>query len=161
MTTTCYVKGVTPDFNVLTTVFNNLDILYKHKDLILQNPEYYGVEIKGCAVSSLWIGSTKLWLGDMLQLWETPEWKIGNTYYFSIIGSPLSGSNECQTWSKEKGFSTAEYKSFGALARPAWLVRKMGTIKDGMFFSFSGQNVVYHDSSIDVYALLEILKTLN
>ena len=124
----------------------------------MQNPKYYGVEIKGCGVSALWIGSTKLWLGDMLQLWETPEWKIGDTYYFNITGSPLSGSNECQTWSKEKGFSTTEYKSFGALARPAWFVRKMGTIKEGTFFSFSSKDVVYHNLGIDIYELLEILQ---
>ncbi len=161
MTITCYAGGFTPNFDVLSTVLNNLDILYKHKDLILNNPEYYGIDIKGCGVSALWIGSTKLWLGDMLQLWETPEWKIENTYYLSITGSPLSGGNICQIWSKEKGFSTTRYKSFGALARPAWTVRKMGKTFNGNCFSFDGKNVVYHKSDLDIYTLLDILKNLD
>ena len=63
-------------------------------------------------------------LGDILKLWDKTEWYTEPRYYYSIIGTPLSGMNESRWYdSKKKKFESGTYFNgkyhFLGLAKPA------------------------------------------
>lgn len=98
----------------------NLPFLYGYQTEIIENPDYYYISMTGCGVFALYGGSCRLYLGEMLILWKTSEWRNGNIYNYNIVGSPLSGSNQCQAWIKDKGFITRRNQTFSGLSSPAW-----------------------------------------
>ena len=103
MTVKFYVQAATPDKEVLQALFDNLDLLQQHQDLILSNPKYYNISIQGSGVFALYIPTFSLCLGELLLLWQHTPWKQEDTYFYCITGSPLSGSNTSRYWSKEQG----------------------------------------------------------
>ena len=50
MTAKFYVQAATPDKEVLQALFDNLDLLQQHQDLILSHPKYYNISIQGSGV---------------------------------------------------------------------------------------------------------------
>lgn len=117
-----YAAADKADLQELALLFENIDLLYQYKEKIFTNPDYYFIPINGLGVFALYAGTCRLRLGEMLRLWESSEWKIGDTYNYNIVGSPLSGSNVCSAWIKGKGFSQRHHPSFGGLAHPAWKI---------------------------------------
>ena len=113
MTVSFYVQAATPDKEVLQTLFDNLDLLQQHQDLILSNPKYYNIHIQGSGVFALYIPTFSLCLGELLLLWQHTPWKQEDTYFYCITGSPLSGSNTSRYWSKEQGFANKYTPTFG------------------------------------------------
>lgn len=92
------VRPPTTDTGAIQCLFDNLEFLIARRSDILSVPEYYNVLIPGCYVAGLYIGTQQLCLGDLLSLWQDVPWHSGTRYYFSIIGSPLSGSNQARYW---------------------------------------------------------------
>lgn len=88
-----YIEAPKPDESGLEMLFDNLDLILKHKDLILSDQDFYSIKIKGIGAGGCYIGGVNLLLGDLLTLWEYGKWHKDNKYYFYVIGSPLSGSN--------------------------------------------------------------------
>lgn len=115
-----YAAAEEPNKDDLSVLFENLPFLYERLNEILNNPDYYYIRLQGCGVFALYAGTCRLYLGEMLQLWKDSEWRSGDVYNYSIVGSPLSGSNQCQAWIKGKGFTTRRNPTFGGLGRPAW-----------------------------------------
>ena len=113
MTVSFYVQAATPDKEVLQALFDNLDLLQQHQDLILSNPKYYNIHIQGSGVFALYIPTFSLSLGELLLLWQHTPWKQEDTYFYCITGSPLSGSNTSRYWSKEQGLSNKYTPTFG------------------------------------------------
>jgi hypothetical protein len=85
--------------NFFCSVMENLSFLLDKFEEIVKVPEYYF-----CPVPDSWIGSayvarkrSKLYLGELLSLWEKGEWlgvcpECGNIVYLTNAGgSPLSG----------------------------------------------------------------------
>lgn len=113
------------DFESITQLFSNLNLILINQDKILSNEKFSHIYIPGMFVGGLYVGMHQLSLGDMLKLWENTEWKTGVKYYFSIIGSPLSGRNTAQWYNSdtkkfEKGmFHNGKY-GFMGLGSPAF-----------------------------------------
>ena len=126
MTVTHYVSAPDTKDNELKALFENIQLIEKNKYLIIRTPEYYNISITGFGVFPLYVPSVKLHLGDMLILWEHTAWKQDDVYFYSMTGSPLSGSNSCRVWSEKKGFHHAESKTFRALLAPAYSVITTG-----------------------------------
>jgi len=95
-------------------LFDNLDLIFRHKDEILETPRYanidvhYAIKAGGCYIGPIstskhyhfagTLVNINLKLGTLLELWENEQFKIsckcGGTaviHYFS--GSPLSGAS--------------------------------------------------------------------
>ena len=91
MTLTFFVKQ--PKFNNqgLDALFENLSLILQNRDLILSTPEYRNIYISGMGVYPLYTSPLKLFLGDLLVLWEKTDWKQGDEYIYYVTGSPLSG----------------------------------------------------------------------
>ena len=106
MTVKFYVQAATPDKEVLQALFDNLDLLQQHQDLILSNPKYYNIPIQGSGVFALYIPTFSLCLGELLLLWQHTPWKQEDTYFYCITGSPLSGSNTSRYGTKNKALLT-------------------------------------------------------
>ena len=61
MTIKCYVQAATPDKEVLQALFDNLDLLQQHQDLILSNPKFYIFKPFLCAWENCcYCGNTRL-----------------------------------------------------------------------------------------------------
>ena len=127
MTARFYVQAATPDKEVLQALFDNLDLLQQHQDLILSNPKYYNIHIQGSGVFALYIPTFSLCLGELLLLWQHTPWKQEDAYFYCITGSPLSGSNTSRYWSKEQGFANKYTPTFGKQLRSAIFVRRIGS----------------------------------
>ena len=120
-----FVAADDADLKELTLLFDNLDLIFQHQEEILTNPDYYNIPLKGCGVFALYCGSCRLRLGDMLHLWSNTEWRKGDVYNFSIVGSPLSGGNSCRAWSKSRGFFSRHNPTFSGMGFPAWEVKRL------------------------------------
>ena len=119
MTARFYVQAATPDKEVLQALFDNLDLLQRHQDLILSNPKYYNIHIQGSGVFALYIPTFSLCLGELLLLWQHTPWKQEDAYFYCITGSPLSGSNTSRYWNKEQGLANKYTPTFGKQLRSA------------------------------------------
>ena len=118
------ITAPSADHKLLSYLFNNIDSVLKHRAEILLTDRFRNICIPGMYVAGLYIGMRQLSLGDMLNLWEKTEWKNGTKYYFSIIGSPLSGINTAHWYDLDsKQFGTGSYRNgnlgFMGLVRPA------------------------------------------
>lgn len=108
------------DYKSISHLFNNLDLIITHRDEILSQEQYRNIYIPGMYVAGLHVGKLNLSLGDMLNLWQKTEWKNGAIYYFSIIGSPLTGVNNAHWYNvNTRQFESGAYYGFLGLARPA------------------------------------------
>ena len=117
------------DKESITCLFNNLDLILSHRDEILSNENLRNIYIPGMFVAGLYVGGHKLCLGDMLNLWDKTEWCSGGRFYYSIIGTPLSGMNTAHWYNTEnKQFESGTYNngnlSFLGLALPAFQYMK-------------------------------------
>jgi len=89
-----------PGDDLFRIIVENLPILWKHYDEIVERPELYFSEIDGASINMAFIGfnDPKLYLGDLLVLWKNGHWIqpcdiCGEpAYVFRVAGSPLSGS---------------------------------------------------------------------
>ncbi len=92
-----YASAPREDVESLSMLFENIDVLLRNVELIKSVPENYYIEIQGTGVTGVYIGSYTLYLGDLLQLWESPSlWieKSGEAvkYIYHLGGFPTSGS---------------------------------------------------------------------
>lgn len=113
------------DFESITQLFSNLNLILINQDKILSNEKFSHIYIPGMFVGGLYVGMHQLSLGDILKLWEKTEWKTESKYYFSIIGSPLSGKNTARWYNSDtKRFETGMFYNgkfgFMGLASPAF-----------------------------------------
>lgn len=158
MTIKITVKPPKEDKKALEALFNNLSLIIQNKNLILTTPEYYNIRISGVGVYPLYVQTLDLFIGDLLQLWEQTDWKQGDEYFYYITGSPLSGSNSCRIWHKDKGFSSKHNPSMMALLSPAFLLVQTGSPE-------RTNNVVPVDlpkrapSKLSIYDLINRLKS--
>lgn len=127
MTIHITVNSPTSDKQALECLFQNIGLVVQNKDLILSTPQYYNIHIQGVGVYALYILTLKLFLGDLLQLWEKTAWKQEGNYFYHTTGSPLSGSNCSSFWSQKEGFSHEHLPSIGVLLKPACLLVNNGT----------------------------------
>lgn len=113
------------DKESITYLFNNLDLILSHRNEILSHSEFRNIYISGVFVAGLYVGGRHLCLGDILNLWDKTEWCSSGRFYYSIIGTPLSGMNTAHWYNTEsKQFESGTYNNeklcFLALARPAF-----------------------------------------
>ena len=148
---------VTPpatDSGAIQCLFNNLDFLLSHQSEILSVPEYCNILIKGCFVAGLYVGGHHLYLGDLLNLWKTTAWHTGDRYYFSIIGSPLSGSNQAHYWDHvQKKICVAPYSNGKQGFSGLWVPASQ-QIKQTCVVTNLGACVRPSVSKLDIYTLL-------
>ncbi|MBQ4472237.1 MAG: hypothetical protein II942_03235 [Alphaproteobacteria bacterium] len=126
MTIKITVTSPNEDKKALETLFSNIELIMAHKDIILSTPEYYNIHVVGVGVYPLYIPALKLFLGDLIKLWNETPWKQGNNYFYYTIGSPLSGRNSSKSWNSKQGFSTTHLDSIGVLLKPAYLLINTG-----------------------------------
>ena len=75
-----------------------LPTLFHYIDEFKSIDSLYFIELEDTVFSSAYIGNSKIYLGDLLTLWQKGEWQDrcsncgGIRYAFSAGGSPLSGS---------------------------------------------------------------------
>ena len=158
MTVTHYVSAPDTKSDELNALFENIQLIEQNKYLIIRTPEYYNISITGFGVFPLYVPSVRLHLGDMLILWEHTAWKQDDVYFYSMTGSPLSGSNSCRVWSKEKGFHHSKSKTFRALLAPAYSVITSGypNVDEKSPMSVTVQK--NEPSKMTITELVEILK---
>ena len=120
----------TPSFDgcALKALFNNLEQIISHQDLIISHRQYRDIAISGCGAYPLYTPPLSLFLGDLLQLWQCKAWRIGNEYFYFSVGSPLSGSNESRFWSTNNGFGIRQLPSMLSLLRPAYTLINEGKV---------------------------------
>lgn len=83
------------DKDAFKCLFNNIDLIRSNKKLILSKKKYRDIRIKGIFAAGLYVGGSDIPLGVLLNLWDETNWCSNNRLYFSIVGSPLSGMNDC------------------------------------------------------------------
>lgn len=81
------------------TLIDAFSLLSNYYDEILDNPELYYVPVNETHFGSAITGSTQLFLGDLLTLWQGEPWHTvcskcnsQSLFIFGAGGSPLSGS---------------------------------------------------------------------
>ena len=127
MTLKIMVRPPKPNEEELKALFENLDLLIQHKDKIFQTPDLYSVRVCGAGIFPLYISPIRLSVGELLRLWTAGEWKDGDSYFFFVTGSPLSGRNSCRVWSKKKGFRHLSAPSMAKLLKPAYTLVNKGS----------------------------------
>jgi len=159
MTIRITVTSPQTDKQALACLFQNIELIEQNKELILSTSEYRDIYISGVGVYALYIPPLKLFLGDLLRLWEQTPWKQENEYFYYTTGSPLSGSNCSSLWSKAGGFNSKHIPSIGALLKPAYLLVNTGTTNQTA--NYVSVNVPKREvSKLNIYDLVEKLKAL-
>lgn len=159
MTIRYFVQADEPNKQDLETLFNNLDLIIKHQDFILNDSKYSNICIKGCGVFALYIPTFSLFIGDLLQLWAETEWKQDDQYFYAITGSPLSGSNSSKYWSNTEGFAHKSTTTFGKQIKSAiCLLRTGSTVIPNGGVPVNVPKRIASDLSIN--ELIEVLKAL-
>ncbi len=108
------------------SLVDSFPLLSKYYDEILDNPELYYVPINEIHFGSSITGSTKLFLGDLLTLWQDEPWHTTcpkcnsqSLFIFGAGGSPLSGSGSawgvCKKCRENIGGVRPFGKFFGAV----------------------------------------------
>lgn len=159
MTIRYFVQVDEPNKQDLETFFTNLDLILTHQNFILNDSKYSNIHLKGCGVFALYIPTFSLFVGDLLRLWETTEWKQNDRYFYSITGSPLSGSNSSKYWSYTKGFAHKSTTTFGKQIKSAICLLRTGStsIPSGCI----AVNIPKRNASdLSINELIEVLKTL-
>ena len=152
------VTPPTTDNGAIQCLFNNLDFFLSHQSEILSVPEYCNILVKGCFVAGLYVGGHHLYLGDLLNLWETTAWHTGDRYYYSIIGSPLSGRNQAHYWDNaQKKICVAPYSNGKQGFVGLWIPASKH-IERTLLVTNTGTNIRPSVSKLDIYTLLSQLK---
>lgn len=128
MTMCFFAKPDEENTQDLETFFNNLDLINQHKQLIFDTPDYFNIRIAGLGCFPLYVQPIRLSIGELLKLWDETEWKQDDKYFYTIVGSPLSGGNSSKYWSSKKGFKSMETGVFNKQMRSAlWLLQTGST----------------------------------
>ncbi len=116
-----FVEAPTTDKGAISCLFDNLNLILANREKILSHDEYKNIRITGLYVGGLYVGMHNLSLGDILILWDNTVWHADTKYYYNIIGSPLSGTNQTHWYDTEtKQYGVGSYsQSFFGLAEPA------------------------------------------
>ena len=119
-----YVAAPAADKGAISCLFENLDLIIGNKAKILSHNKYKNIKIPGIFVGGLYVGMYNMLLGDILNIWDKTKWHDGTKYYYNIIGTPLSGMNNCSWYDTEtKSFEHGSYfngkSHFLGLAAPA------------------------------------------
>lgn len=123
-----FAKPDTPNNEAIQAFFNNFDLIQQHKEEIYANPEYFNILVVGLGCFPLYTPPIKLSIGELLKLWDETEWKQDDKYFYTIVGSPLSGGNSSKYWSSKKGFKSMETCVFTKQMRSAlWLLQTGST----------------------------------
>ena len=123
-----FAKPDTPNNESIQAFFDNFDLIQQHKEEIYANPEYYSIRVTVCGAFPLYTPPIKLSIGELLRLWDETEWKQDDKYFYTIVGSPLSGGNSSKYWSSKKGFKSMETSVFTKQMRSAlWLLQTGST----------------------------------
>ena len=123
-----FAKLDTPNNEAIQAFFDNFDLIQQHKEEIYANPEYYNIRISGLGCFPLYTPPIKLSIGELLKLWDETEWKQDDKYFYTIVGSPLSGGNSSKYWSSKKGFKSMETGIFTKQMRASlWLLQTGST----------------------------------
>lgn len=160
------VQEPVQDKDFLNAVFEHLNLLLQNKDIIYSHSEFYNIQIPGFFVGGIFIGQRDLLLGDLMVLWENTEWQSDGKYYYSIVGSPLSGRNSARWYnSKTKQFESGtlepvHIRGWGTLGFPAVNYKQHGsfTVKDKRIVC-SGWSPNPVISKLTILDLLDVLKT--
>ena len=154
-----FVSADKPNEADLELLFKNLDLIVKYKKQVLANPDYYHISIQGIGVFLLYAMPFKLFLGDMLILWDKGGWKENEDYFYCITGSPLSGSNSSSYWSETAGFSYKSNagKNFMDMFRTASSLLNTGKIE--RMESISGTVPTRTASKMTIADLISVLKS--
>ena len=141
----------------LEILFKNIDLIEQNKQKILNNPDLYGIYVAGAGVTGMYIGKTRLFLGDLIRLWDNQIWKNEGRYYYHVGGSPLSGMSFCDYWHPQEGFRLVKNNpSFGTLARPALKMLK-DIPEECPFIEISKENKRSSQSKITIDDLIRLL----
>lgn len=89
------------DKNALDCLFGNLDLIRNNKSFIKTRKKYRNIKIKGIFSAGLYVGGQEIPLGVLLELWDKTNWHTDNKFYFNIVGSPLSGMNNCAWYNND------------------------------------------------------------
>lgn len=129
---TCNLEAPRLDENSLSCLFENIDLIRNNQSFINTRKKYRNIQIKGIFAAGLWVGGKDIPLGVLLDLWKKTNWHTDNKFYFNIIGSPLSGINDCMWYDYDtKQIESGKVKSWHSLAPMAFeYVRKS---KDFLF----------------------------
>ena len=119
-----YVEAPTTDKSAMSCLFDNLNLILANREKVLSHEKYKNIKITGLYVGGLYVGMHILSLGDILTLWDSTVWHADTKYYYNIIGSPLSGTNQThwydtETKQFEVGPRTNEQGAFWSLVEPA------------------------------------------
>ena len=160
MTLTFFVKQ--PKFNNqgLDALFENLSLILQNRDLILSTPEYRNIYISGMGVYPLYTPPLKLFLGDLLVLWEKTTWKQGDEYIYYVTGSPLSGRNCCHLYKEGEGLTSKNNSSMMALMAPAFLLAQTGS-PERQTKCIPAECPPRTPSSLSIFDLINILNNSN
>lgn len=113
------------DEGTISRLFDNLDLIIANRGKILSDPKYSEIKVPGLYVAGLYLGVYEISIGDILNLWDTTQWHTDSRYYYSIIGSPLSGMNTSYWYDSEtKTLQSGPYcvdgrQRFLSMAAPA------------------------------------------
>jgi len=119
------------------SLIDSFSLLSNYYDEILDNPELYYVPVNEIRFGSSITGSTKLFLGDLLTLWQDEPWHTTcpkcnsqSLFIFGAGGSPLSGSGSawgvCKKCRKSVDGVRPFGKFFGAVLRKRPRPKKKG-----------------------------------
>lgn len=109
------------DRNDIMHLFNNLELILANYDKIISCDKYYNIQMPSCYIGGTIIGKYKMYLGDVLTIWQNTLWHTDTKYFLSISGSSLSGSNTARWYNtKANAIESGHYEDgLGALAKPA------------------------------------------
>jgi len=96
------------DYESLRTLFENIDLVMRHRDTIVATPELRDIRVAGCGTFLLYVGPIRLSLGDLVWLWKDECFWLerdgdDTRYAFCAVGSPLSGGHAMHCWSTLAG----------------------------------------------------------
>jgi len=152
--------------DALMALFDNLDLILKHRELIYKTPDFYGIHIDGIYAGGMYIGICVLRLGDILALWEHTNWHTDNMYFYAVGGSPLSGQNISRWYDvKDKTIKTGNCAQFFGRGWGALGFKAFNYVQHGDFVAKSnkikcvGWNQEHKKSDMTIFDLIEYLKT--
>lgn len=99
---------IQPDRESIGLLCRNVQLLLRHAEHIVEDPDWYGIHIDGLEAGGCFVGTIQLRLGDLLMLWlcETPWVHIrqdGDTVFvYGVMGSIISDYNFVYGWSERQ-----------------------------------------------------------
>ncbi len=102
------------------SLIDSFSLLLNYYDEILENSELYYVPVKEIRFGSTVTGDAKLFLGDLLTMWQGEPWRTNcpkcnsqSLFIFGAGGSPLSGSGSAWGVCRECRESVDGIRPFG------------------------------------------------